>query len=247
VSTIASSVRLIADLHLDPTRPAATRLFLALLTEQPAPTALYILGDLFETWIGDDDDQPLGEQVAAGLRDLAGRGCALYFIHGNRDFLLGEDFARRSHLRLLPEHTVIDLHGTPTLIMHGDTLCTDDVAYQALRRQIRAPDWQATVLAQPLAARRQLAASLRSESERALRDKPEAITDVNPDTVRDIMQQHGVRQLIHGHTHRPGCHDLVVDGRPARRLVLGAWYHGGSVLSCDTRGCRLLQRPAPAP
>ena len=244
MSEPASQIWFVADLHLDAARPAATRAFLDLLAEQPGPAALYILGDLFETWIGDDGDAPPGEQVATGLQGLAERGCELYFIHGNRDFLLGEDYARRCGLRLLPEHMVIDLHGISTLIMHGDTLCTDDLEYQALRRQVRSPAWQASVLAQPLAARRQLAAQLRGESTAALRDKPETITDVNADTVQRVMMDHGVRQLIHGHTHRPGFHDLAVNGQPARRMVLGAWYHGGSVLCCDASGCHLLTRPA---
>lgn len=244
---MTSPVWFIADLHLDPSQPSALRAFLTVLESSPVPGALYILGDLFETWIGDDDDQPLGEAVAEGLRGLAERGCPLYFIHGNRDFLLGEDFARRSALQLLPEHTVIELHGTPTLIMHGDTLCTDDIAYQNLRRQVRSPAWQTAVLSRSLAERRQLAASLRTESEKALRDKPETITDVNTETVQRIMAEYGVQQLIHGHTHRPAFHDLTVNQQPARRIVLGPWYHQCSILQSDPQGCHFITRSLPNP
>lgn len=231
----------LADVHLDASRPAGVQRFLRCLTSQPPPTALYILGDLFEAWIGDDDDQPLGAQVAEALATLADQGCELYFIHGNRDFLLGEDFAHRAGLQLLPEHTVIDIHGEPVLLMHGDTLCTDDHAYQALRRQVRDPAWQAGVLSRPLAERRQLAASLRTESEKALETKPEAIMDVNPDTVIQVMAEQHVSCLVHGHTHRPAFHNLTINSQPARRLVLGAWYHQGSVLCHDAQGWHFLE------
>lgn len=234
----------ISDLHLDPQRPAITTLFLDFLKRRAAKAeALYILGDLFEAWIGDDDDAQLGREVASALSDLTAQGVAVYLVHGNRDFLLGERFAASSGVQLLPETTVIDLYGTPTLIMHGDTLCTDDVAYQAFRAQVRSPQWQSQLLTRPLAERRQIARQLREGSQQATRQKASEITDVNPDAVVRTMREHGVYRLIHGHTHRPATHELLIDGRPAQRIVLGDWYEQGSVLSCDTGGCRLEGLP----
>lgn len=230
----------ISDLHLDPSRPAITALFSAFLEEQASRAeALYILGDLFEVWIGDDDDGELGRQVGAALKTLSRRGVPVYLLHGNRDFLLGERFAAASGAALLPESLVIDLYGTPTLIMHGDTLCTDDRAYQTFRAQVRSPAWQARMLALPLAERRAMAQRLRESSQQAVSEKPEEITDVNPEAVQRALREHGVQRLIHGHTHRPAVHDWLLDGRPARRIVLGDWYREGSVLVCDSRGCRL--------
>lgn len=234
------STLFISDLHLDPDRPVITALFLDFLQHRAAGAeALYILGDLFEAWIGDDDDARLGRQVAAALKDLTSRGVPVYLIHGNRDFLLGERFAAAGGVNLLPEATVIDLYGTPTLIMHGDTLCTDDLTYQGFRAQVRSPQWQAQLLARPLAERRQIARQLREGSQQATRQKASEITDVNPDEVIRIMRKYEVSRLIHGHTHRPAIHELLIDGKPAQRIVLGDWYEQGSVLSCDATGCRL--------
>jgi UDP-2,3-diacylglucosamine hydrolase len=229
----------ISDLHLDQARPAITRLFLGFLEERAGEAeALYILGDLFEVWIGDDDDEALGREVAAGLKRLAAR-TPIYLMHGNRDFLLGEGFEADSGVRLLPETEVIDLYGQPTLIMHGDTLCTDDVEYQAFRARVRSPQWLSQVLGLPLVQRRMMAKKLRADSQKAIQDKAAAITDVNQQTVMEVMREHGVRQLIHGHTHRPGIHEFPLDDKPARRVVLGDWYARGSVLYCDAAGCRL--------
>ncbi len=229
----------ISDLHLDPARSATTRLFLDFLKEQAGEAeALYILGDLFEVWVGDDDDETLGREVAAALGRLADR-TPVYVMHGNRDFLLGEGFEVASGAKLLPETQVIDLHGQPTLIMHGDTLCTDDVEYQAFRAQVRSPQWLSQVLGLPLAQRRMMAKKLRADSQKALQEKAAAITDVNREAVMEAMREHGVRQLIHGHTHRPDIHDFILDDKPARRMVLGDWYDRGSVLHCDKAGCRL--------
>lgn len=230
----------ISDLHLDPQRPAITRLFLDFLERRAAQAeALYILGDLFEAWIGDDDDSDLGKQVASALKSLNRKGVPVCLMHGNRDFLLGEDFAAAGAVQLLPEALVIDLYHTPTLIMHGDSLCTDDVEYQAFRAQVRSPQWQARILALPLAQRRSLAHQLRNDSQTALREKAIEITDVNQDAVIRAMETYHVRRLIHGHTHRPGIHQLMIGGLPAQRIVLGDWYEQGSVLSCAARGCRL--------
>ena len=230
----------ISDLHLDPQRPAIVDLFDSFLQRQAMQAdALYILGDLFEAWIGDDDDSVLAQHVAQSLSKLAQQSVPVYFIHGNRDFLLGETYANACQMQLLAEAEVIDLYGQPTLIMHGDTLCTDDVEYQAFRTQARSTAWQQQMLALPLAQRREQARQLRQQSQVATRVKGEEITDVNQDTVVQIMREHRVRQLIHGHTHRPAQHAFEFDGVVAERIVLGDWYEQGSVLVCDQQGCRL--------
>ncbi len=234
----------ISDLHLEPARPAITALFLDFLERRARRAeALYILGDLFETWIGDDDDAELGGTVATALRILADHGVPTYFLHGNRDFLLGERFAAASGMQLLPESGVIELAGERVLLLHGDTLCTDDVEYQAFRAQVRDPAWRARTLALPLAQRRALAGQLRETSRRATRQKTVDITDVNPTAVDQILRAHNVRRLIHGHTHRPAVHHWSLDGQPSRRAVLGDWYKQGSVLRCDAAGWRLEPLP----
>jgi UDP-2,3-diacylglucosamine hydrolase len=234
----------ISDLHLDARRPAIVSLFLEFLERQALEAeALYILGDLFEVWIGDDDDAELGRTVAQALQTLGEQGVPVYLLHGNRDFLIGQRFAAASGVRLLPEALVIDLYGTPTLLMHGDTLCTDDVKYLAFRAQVRSAQWQTQMLARSLAERRLLGRQLREESRQATADKPPEITDVNPQAVQEAMRAHGVYQLIHGHTHRPDIHALVIDKQPACRMVLGDWYAQGSVLVCNAEGCRLRNLP----
>ncbi|TVR62509.1 MAG: UDP-2,3-diacylglucosamine diphosphatase [Candidatus Competibacteraceae bacterium] len=236
----------ISDLHLEPTRPAITALFLDFLQGRARRAeALYILGDLFEAWIGDDDDTELGGVVADALRALSDSGVPLFFIHGNRDFLLGPRFAAASGMQLLPETTVIELAGEPILLMHGDTLCTDDTEYQKFRARVRAPAWRAQTLALPLAQRRVLASQLRETSRQATQGKAAEITDVNPAAVDAALRAHGVRHLIHGHTHRPGLHEWTLDGRPARRTVLGDWFAQGSVLRHDADGWRLENLPLP--
>ena len=224
----------VSDLHLDPARPATTALFLDFLARQARQAeACYILGDLFEAWIGDDDDTELGRVVVIALRSLADSGVPVYFLHGNRDFLIGPRFASESGIQLLPETDVIDLYGEPVLLLHGDTLCTDDVDYQAFRAQVRNPVWQARLLEQPLAQRRALAGQLRETSRQALQLKATDITDVNPAAVNQALRAHGVRHMIHGHTHRPAIHEWALDELPVRRAVLGDWYVQGSVLRCD--------------
>ena len=224
----------VSDLHLDPARPATTALFLDFLARQARQAeACYILGDLFEAWIGDDDDTELGRVVVNALRSLADSGVPVYFLHGNRDFLIGPRFASESGIQLLPETEVIDLYGEPVLLLHGDTLCTDDVDYQAFRAQVRKPAWQARLLEQPLAQRRALAGQLRETSRQALQQKATDITDVNPAAVNQALRAHGVRRMIHGHTHRPAIHEWTLEKLPVRRAVLGDWYVQGSVLRCD--------------
>jgi UDP-2,3-diacylglucosamine hydrolase len=181
----------------------------------------------------------LGQQVAAGLKRLSEKGIPAYLMVGNRDFLLGRGFAAASGATLLEDALVMDLYGMPTLLMHGDTLCTDDVAYQQFRAQVRSPEWQTNLLARPLAERRALAKQLRDGSRQATQDKPLAIMDVNSQAVIDAMEAYGVRRLIHGHTHRPAIHEWIMRGGPAQRIVLGDWYSQGSVLYYDASGCRL--------
>ena len=231
----------IADLHLDPGRPAITELFGRFIEEQArGADALYILGDLFEAWVGDDDPSDAGARVAGKLRALADSGVPVYFIRGNRDFLLGEAYARRAGMRILPDPAVILLEGEPTLILHGDLLCTDDVAYQQFRAQTRDPRWQAQFLAQPLQARLAFAAQARAASqarhgELMADGSAETVGDVSLETVRGWFARHGIRRMIHGHTHRPAIHQA--DG--TTRVVLGDWYAQGSVLRVDAGGMAL--------
>jgi UDP-2,3-diacylglucosamine hydrolase len=238
---------LISDLHLDPARPEVTALFLRFLRgEAVTADALYVLGDLFEAWIGDDGSGATGDEVAAGLRAVADAGVPVYFMHGNRDFLVGHDYARRAGMRILPDPAVVSLYGEPVLLMHGDLLCSDDTAYQAFRTQTRDPDWQARFLAQPLAARIAFAAQAREASMARQREMIaddrgafETVTDVTPATVEATLARFGVATLIHGHTHRPAIHDLQAGGRDCRRVVLGDWYEQGSVLRVDAGGMAL--------
>ena len=232
----------ISDLHLDPARPAITALFRDFLTSRAATAeALYILGDLFEAWLGDDDDSPDTRALTEALQQCTAGGTPVYVMRGNRDFLLGERFAEDSGVTLLEDPTVIELYGVPTLLMHGDLLCTDDTEYQAFRAQVRNADWQAALLAKPLAERQAIAREMRDASRAQTTGKPESIMDVNAHTVSDYLRQHHTLQLIHGHTHRPAMHDIELDGQAARRMVLGDWYTQGSVLECTASGCTLQQ------
>lgn len=230
----------ISDLHLDAKRPQIGALFQNFLAgEARDADALYILGDLFESWIGDDDDAALAIQTGAGLRALSDAQVPVYFMHGNRDFLLGRAYAARAGLRLLNDPWIIDLHGQRTLLTHGDTLCTDDHAYLQFREQVRNPHWQQNFLAQPLTVRREFAARARTESQRHTANAEPDIMDVNATAVAAILRQTGVHRLIHGHTHRPATHALNIDDQPATRIVLGDWYEQGSVLRIDGRGANL--------
>lgn len=237
----------ISDLHLDASRPAITELFgQFLLREARSADALYILGDLFEAWVGDDDPSEVGAYVAANLRQVVDSGVPVSFIRGNRDFLVGQDYAARAGFRLLPDPAVVMLYGKPTLLMHGDLLCTDDVAYQAFRAQTRDPAWQEKFLSQPLPARLAFAAQARAASQahqsgikKSDNAEFETVTDVTPSAVESTFTRFGIDTLIHGHTHRPKMHALHVDGRDCQRIVLGDWYEQGSVLRVNADGMQL--------
>jgi UDP-2,3-diacylglucosamine hydrolase len=230
----------ISDVHLDPERPAVTELFLEFLgTRARAADAIYILGDLFEAWVGDDDTSPMNQLVCESLKQCATSGTPVFIMHGNRDFLLGAQFADACGCTLLDDPAQIDLYGTPTLIMHGDLLCTDDKEYLAFREMVRDRQWQRELLSKSLEERQLIAREMRHRSREQTGGKPESIMDVNKAAVTKTMTNHKVQRLIHGHTHRPAIHDLVISGEPAQRIVLGDWYEQGSLLECTASGCRL--------
>ncbi len=238
----------VSDLHLCPTRPAIVRLFVDFLAEQARKAdALYILGDMFDYWAGDDEladpDAPFSASIAAALKTLGGRGTRLYFIKGNRDFLAGEAFARATGMTPLDEPHLANIAGVPTLLLHGDTLCSDDTAYQEFRREVRRPAWREAFLNRPLPERRAQIAALRARSEQAKLGKSAAIMDVNAGAVAELLRAYGYPRLIHGHTHRPGYHEHLVDDHLCQRWVLGDWYNKGSYLACDERGCAALPLP----
>jgi UDP-2,3-diacylglucosamine hydrolase len=235
------STLFISDLHLSAERPAITALFLDFLrTRARQAEALYILGDLFEYWIGDDVAQhPDYRPLIAGLRELTNAGVPVFVMHGNRDFLLGAEFEKETGCRLIPDPTVISLYGESTLLMHGDTLCTDDVAYLKFRSMVRNPDWVKMFLDKPIPERIAIVRDYREISKAATATKKPEIMDVNPDAVEVALRTHGVRHMIHGHTHRPAQHTLQVGSDTVRRTVLGDWYDQGSVLVCDEKGCLL--------
>ncbi len=221
----------VSDLHLEASRPRIVALFEQFLAgEARSAVALYILGDLFEAWIGDDDDADLPARIAVALHALADAGVPVYFIPGNRDFLVGARYAARCGMQLLPDGSVREIGGQPTLLMHGDTLCSDDHAYLAFREQVRSPDWQRQFLAQSLEQRRAFAARARAESRAHTATSHAILMDANEDAVAAAMRTAGVSRLIHGHTHRPAVHALTLDGRYAERIVLGDWYEQGSLL-----------------
>ncbi|HCD7250922.1 TPA: UDP-2,3-diacylglucosamine diphosphatase [Citrobacter farmeri] len=234
----------IADLHLCTEEPVITAGFLRFLAgEARQADALYILGDLFEAWIGDDDPNPLHREMAAAIKALVDSGVPCFFIHGNRDFLIGKRFARESGMTLLPQEKVLDLYGRRVLIMHGDTLCTDDAGYQAFRAKVHQPWLQTLFLALPLFIRKRVAARMRAGSKAANSSKSLAIMDVNKHAVVAEMEKYRVQWLIHGHTHRPDVHALTVNGEPAFRVVLGAWHREGSMVKVTPDDVELIAFP----
>ena len=230
----------VSDLHIDAAHPAIAARFLEFLGgEARDAEALYILGDLFESWIGDDDPDDTQRAVTSALRELGGRGVPCFLMHGNRDFLIGERFAAASAVELLPDPLLISLHGERVLAMHGDALCTGDRAYQRLRATVRDAAWQRRFLRLPVAARRSLAGAARAGSRAHNAALHEAIADVEAASVAAVLRTAGVTTLIHGHTHRPGIHRFDVDGVARTRIVLGDWYDAGSVLRWDAGGYEL--------
>ena len=231
----------VSDLHLAAERPGAVAAFFGFLAREASQSqAIYILGDLFEYWIGDDDlGDPFNASVAQALARTAARGVKLYFMHGNRDFLIGPEFCRMAGVTLLGDPHRIDLNGRDAILMHGDTLCTDDHDYQSWRRIARSAEWQREILAESIVERRSRFLALREQSRQAIQAKPAEIMDVNDGAVRGALREHKVDLLIHGHTHRPAHHSLDVDGKACDRWVLPEWYGRGGYLVADSAGLRL--------
>ncbi|WP_137972649.1 UDP-2,3-diacylglucosamine diphosphatase [Pseudomonas sp. F(2018)] len=230
-------ILLISDLHLEEERPDITRAFLHFLqTRARQAEALYILGDFFEVWVGDDGMSPFQHSIARTLRELSDAGTRIFLMHGNRDFLIGRAFCREAGCTLLKDPSIVRFNGEPVLLMHGDSLCTLDVGYMKLRRLLRNPLSLFILRNLPLSTRHKLARKLRSESRAQTSMKAREIIDVTPDEVPRVMAEHGVRTLIHGHTHRPAVHEFEVNGQPARRIVLGDWDKQGWALQVDASG-----------
>lgn len=236
----------ISDLHIDASRPAITSQFIEFLqSDARRADALYILGDLFESWIGDDDPDSAQVTAIEGIRDLTAGGVPCFVMRGNRDFLLGERFAAASGAILLPDPLLLTLYGQSVLVMHGDALCTDDRSYQQLRATVRDAEWQRRFSALGVPQRRALAAAARDGSRAHTAAVGYSITDVNPGSVADIVRNAETGILLHGHTHRPAVHSFQVDERHCTRIVLGDWYSQGSVLRWDERGYELLTLARP--
>ena len=225
---------LISDLHLEPEREDLMRAFFNFLENRAAAAdSLYILGDFFEVWLGDDHDTPFNRSVIAALAALE---IPKFLMHGNRDFLLGEAFCAEAGMTLLPDPSVIELYGRPILMMHGDSLCTRDEEYMAVRKMLRDPAFQADFLARSLDEREAFAHGARAQSKEHTRETAMDIMDVTPDEVTRVMAEHGVNLMIHGHTHRPDVHDIEVAGEPAQRIVLGDWDRLGWYAEIDESG-----------
>jgi UDP-2,3-diacylglucosamine hydrolase len=227
----------ISDLHLEENRPEMAELFINfLINEAIQADALYILGDFFEAWIGDDDLTPFHQKIIAALRSVTQKGLPVYMMHGNRDFLLGKRFMRATGCQLLPDEKVINLYGTPTLLLHGDTLCTQDVKYLKFRKKSRTWLYKKLASLKSLESRRAIAAKMRASSKEHMRNLADYMMDVTQEEVEHVMQRRQVQHLIHGHTHREGVHHFTINNQPATRTVLGAWHEHGYVLICDNTG-----------
>ncbi|HEX3843485.1 MAG TPA: UDP-2,3-diacylglucosamine diphosphatase [Steroidobacteraceae bacterium] len=234
----------VSDVHLDAAAPEAQLQFIDFLrTRVAGARALYILGDLFESWVGDDDVGDERGAVLAALRELTASGVACFLLHGNRDFLIGEDFCRETGCQLLPDPVIAAIDGEPVLLTHGDAFCTDDHAYQELRSIVRRPTWQRRFLDLPLVDRQLLANEVRAGSRVHTQRTIPKIMDVNAAAVDSAFKAARVRRIIHGHTHRPAVHDALVEGQPAQRIVLGAWYEQGSYLAYNNGSYELLSLP----
>jgi UDP-2,3-diacylglucosamine hydrolase len=238
------STLFISDLHLDSERPAGIQKFLHFIDQDASKAdALYILGDLFEVWIGDDNTDLGNALIIQALTKLNLQGVPCFFMHGNRDFLIGKRFANATGCKLLKEYEVLEIEGTRVLLTHGDLLCTDDKPYMALRSAVRNPTWQQDFLSKTLQERKTIADNIRKHSKQAIAQKPPEIMDVNQKTVADTMLEYDVRVLLHGHTHRPNIHHFHLDGTDATRIVLGDWYEEGSVVRWSTAGYQLETLP----
>jgi UDP-2,3-diacylglucosamine hydrolase len=234
----------IADLHLCENRPDITACFLRFLKNDAiAAEKLYILGDLFEAWVGDDDDSPYLKTIADALTQLSLTGTKIYYIHGNRDFLLGKRFAKKANIYLLPEIDTIDLYGQHVIIMHGDTLCTRDIDYQVFRKKSRSWWWQTAIKSLPLFVRKKIAANYRKKSASATAMKSQEIMDVTESEVIDCLEKYKSQLLIHGHTHRPAVHKVFANDADAERIVLGDWYEQGAWLKVTPDSIELLNQP----
>lgn len=232
----------ISDTHLDDKRPETTSLFLNILeTRVKGADALYLLGDIFEYWIGDDAVGETASEVARISNILSDQGTRIYFLHGNRDFLLGEAYARHAGWELIPDPVEINLYGKRVLLMHGDSLCTDDTAYQAFRQQVRNPVWQKTFLSHSIAERINMAQQARAESMQHTANTDSSIMDVNNEAVLKALSAHQSATLIHGHTHRPATHSLAAAGKSYKRIVLGDWYKDGWLIEADKNGLELIK------
>jgi UDP-2,3-diacylglucosamine hydrolase len=236
----------ISDLHLCVSRPHITEAFIRFLTETAIQAeALYVLGDLFEYWAGDDDlIDPFNLSIAKAFHDLSQQNTKLYLMHGNRDFLMNDAFCQASGMTLLPDPTLVDIKGETYLLSHGDALCTDDADYQVMRQQFRNTDWQHEFLSQPLATRKGIIEQIRLQSEQEKSKKSAMIMDVNADAVSAVLREHAYpKTFIHGHTHRPATHQLIVDDQAITRWVLGDWYEQGSYLTLDQNGLQSSMIP----
>jgi len=231
----------IADLHLAPTRPQTISFFLDFLQKRATQAeCLYLLGDIFEAWLGDDEDEPAYQQILQSLKKTT-QYLPIYILHGNRDFLLGQQFEQITGCQLLPETSVIDLYGTSTLIMHGDSLCTRDVAYQQFRQQVRHPQWQQQFLAQSLTQRREIAKQARAQSQTHTQTVAMDIVDVTQEEVDKVLTEKQVDHLIHGHTHRPAKHEWQNEGKKKHRYVVGDWQDKSAIiLSCTPHNWQLI-------
>jgi UDP-2,3-diacylglucosamine hydrolase len=233
-----------SDLHLDSSAPEAIDQFLSFIRDYASSAdALYLLGDVFETWVGDDESERDKTRVCQALHALTSRGVPCFFLHGNRDFLLGRDFASRTGGTLLPDPVVAEFDGERVMLTHGDALCVDDLAYQELRTVVRNPDWQRRFLSLPLEDRERIAGQARKGSREHTSRTVPVVMDVNQHAVETAYRSTRTRRMIHGHTHRPGIHDTVVDGKPAQRIVLGAWYEQGSYLHYEAGKYELRELP----
>jgi len=234
----------ISDLHLESSRPDIANQFLAFLRgEARDAAALYILGDLFESWVGDDDPDEHYAMIRTGIRSLADTGVPVYFMHGNRDFMIGARFAQECGIKILPDPHVANLYGEDVLLSHGDALCTDDVEYQQFRAMTRNPQWQQMMLQKSLQERLAFAAQARAASKEHGSSLSVEISDVNNEAVERTMLQYDVTTMLHGHTHRPAVHSMNAGTEPATRIVLGDWYDQGSVVRWDSSGPELSTMP----